>query len=113
MTSSLRPLPAAGQDLPFSCDAARPDMATIAVYVLVRDSNGAPEMLVGDVVLSQLDLDNGEHYGVALSRAHRLGFDALNAFDENDPAARAVTRSACIEMAAQEQNERSEPAPSA
>ena len=85
----------------------------IAVYMLALDSNGAPEMLVTDVHLPHSSLDNGDHYKAANVKASEHGFDVLYAFDESDPAARAVNRSACIEMAALEHDDCRESAPSA
>lgn len=88
-------------------------IVAVAVYVLVQNNEGMPEMLVTDVHLPQSSLDNGDHYDAAKAQAIEQGFDVLCAFDENDSAGRAVNRSACIEMAALEHDNCRESAPSA
>lgn len=63
---------------------------TVNTFVLTQNSEGAPEIIVVEVACSQSQYDEGEHYDLALEAADEEGFEALEAFDEFDPAGRVV-----------------------
>ena len=77
---------------------AESEKTSIAVYVVARDSNGAPEMLAIELPFDQDSYDDGAHYEEAERRATEAGFQVLCSFDANDPASKAVNREACISI---------------
>lgn len=65
---------------------------TIRVAVLCTDANGAPDFFFCAVPADRCNVDEGEHYDQAKALCAAEGFGPLHAFDEKDPAWKAITR---------------------
>lgn len=83
-----------------------------AVYILATNSEGVPEMLVTDVMATGDEYQNGEHYAVAERRARSEGYTLATSFDENDKAARAISRENCYTLNADDEQPADNTAPS-
>ncbi|VWC53716.1 hypothetical protein BLA13014_08252 [Burkholderia aenigmatica] len=67
----------------------------IKVAVLCDNSQGIPEIRTFELPVSDVDIDEGEHYDVAIERAVAEGYGGkMVAFDEHDQAARYLFETA-------------------
>lgn len=62
----------------------------VVVFVLARNSEGVPEMLVFNVRCTELEYMDGEHYKTAEQRAKSDDYSVMASFDENDTAGRQI-----------------------
>lgn len=66
----------------------------IKVAVLAINAEGAREILQLDIVCSDAQIEEGEHYEIAATQAANSGYTPLGQFDENDPAWTSLGRPA-------------------
>lgn len=63
--------------------------------VLCESSQGIPEIRTFELPVADVDMDEGEHYEVAIERAVAEGYGGkMVAFDEHDHAARHLFETA-------------------
>lgn len=64
---------------------------TIRCIVVGHNSGGEPDLLFVKVCCSESEYDEGKHYKAAIEYAESEGYEpGIIAFDENDPAGRAM-----------------------
>ena len=74
------------------------EKTSTAVYVIGRDFGGEHKVFIIDVPLAAADHEVNDHLIAAEARATEEGYEVLCSFDENEHAAKAVNRAACIPM---------------
>ena len=77
---------------------AAPEKTSIAVYVVGRDFGGEHKVFALDVPFAAADHEVNDHLIAAEARVIEDGYEVLCSFDENEHAAKAVNRAACIPM---------------
>lgn len=58
----------------------------LTIFVVAENSQGETEILAFDISATQDQIDNGDHYDIAKSKAEEDGYDALAVFDSSDMA---------------------------
>ena len=81
------------------------EKTSIAVYVLARDYSSEQTLLVVDIPLAATNPELNEHLTAAKVRVIEDGYEVVCAFDENEFAAQAINRSACVPMAYESNSE--------
>lgn len=66
------------------------EMMYVSTFALCRNASGSSEIYKTEVLLRRAAYDAGEHYEIAMARAKDLGFEPLEAFDEHEPAGKAL-----------------------
>lgn len=65
-------------------------MKTVITHVLCTNTTGEAEIYTTPVTLSEDSYAAGDHYNVAKGRAQEEGFESVYAFDEFEPAGKAI-----------------------